>query len=170
VLFSSHDIFAKAPLALDFISRSAPHREAIAMKSDLAAIRYKLAARGHRITKQRIAIIREFAAEQRYVTANDLFDRLERKRAGIGLATVYRTLEALHAVGAASPLAQSNRETAYLFCPIDHHHHAVCTKCGKVEDVRCRSVARFERALNADLHFRLTQHRMEFFGVCARCS
>ena len=136
----------------------------------LAAVRAELANRSYRITTQRMAIIKEFAAMRRYVTARELFERLGSKRARIGLATIYRTLEALLAVGAASALPHARGETAYLFCAIDHHHHAVCTKCGKVDDVPCRLLSRLERALSADLRFKLMQHRLEFFGVCARCS
>jgi Fur family transcriptional regulator, ferric uptake regulator len=136
----------------------------------LEALRAELAGRSYRITKQRMAIVEEFAALGRYVTAKSLHARLARKRSGIGLATVYRTLETLREIGAASAQAQAAGETAYLFCPAEHHHHAVCTKCGTVEDVPCRSVNRFARTLDADLRFTLTQHRLEFFGVCARCS
>lgn len=117
-----------------------------------------------------MSIVEEFAAMRRYATARELHQRLARKGIKIGLATVYRTLEALCGVGAASVVSQAHGEAAYLFCPIDHHHHAVCTKCGKVDDVPCRSLGRFKRALTADLRFTLTQHRLEFFGVCARCS
>jgi len=142
------------------------------MKKDdaLAAVRGELAGRSYRITKQRMTIIEEFAALGRYVTAKELHRRLARNRSGIGLATVYRTLETLLGVGAASAQPQPRGETAYLFCPTEHHHHAVCTKCGKVEDVPCRSVGRFARALSSALRFTLTQHRLEFFGVCARCA
>lgn len=136
----------------------------------LAALRAELAGRSYRITKQRTAILEELASLSRYVTARDLHDRLEKKKRGIGLATVYRALETLREVGAASAQPQPHGETAYLFCSPEHHHHAVCTKCGTVEDVPCRSIGRFARALDNDLRFTLTQHRLEFFGVCARCS
>jgi Fur family transcriptional regulator, ferric uptake regulator len=141
------------------------------MKKDdaFAGLRAQLAIRAYRVTKQRMAIVEEFAALGRYVTAKDLHERLARKRSGIGLATVYRTLETLQEIGAATTVPQHG-ETAYLYCPAEHHHHAVCTKCGKVEDVPCRSISRFARALDADLRFTLTQHRLEFFGICARCS
>ena len=135
----------------------------------LAALRARLAGRAYRITKQRMAIVEEFAALGRYVTAKELHERLARKRSGIGLATVYRTLDTLLDVGAASAQPQTHGETAYLFCPAEHHHHAVCTKCGTVQDVPCRSVGRFARVLTDDLRFTLTQHRLEFFGVCSRC-
>lgn len=136
----------------------------------LAGVREKLAGRAYRITKQRLAIVREFAALGRYATAKELHKRLARKRSGIGLATVYRTLEMLKDVGAASAQPQPRGEAAYLFCPPEHHHHAVCMKCGTVADVPCKSIGRFAKALDAELRFTLTQHRLEFFGVCARCS
>ncbi len=135
----------------------------------VAALRAALAGAPYRITAQRTAIVEALAATGRYLTARELHARLARKHAGIGLATVYRTLETLHAKGAVS--AQKRRgETAYLFCPPEHHHHAVCTKCGKVEDVPCRAIDRIGRDLTAGLRFTLVQHRLELLGLCARCS
>lgn len=133
-------------------------------------VRAALSGSSFRVTKQRLAIVEELAAINRYATAKDLHQRLSRKRSGIGLATVYRTLETLEAVGAASVRTLRRGESAYLFCPSEHHHHAVCTKCGKVEDVPCRSIGRIERDLTEALRFKTTQHRFEFFGLCDRCS
>jgi len=129
-----------------------------------------LAAKGHRVTRQRRVIVAEFARVGRYTTAQELHERLRTHHNAIGLATVYRTLEMLRDVGAATIQSHAKGEAAYLFCPIAHHHHAVCIKCGRVADVACRSVTPFERALSAELRFRPTQHRLEFFGTCARCS
>ena len=134
------------------------------------AVRAALSGRSFRVTKQRLAIVEELAAVERYATAKELHTRLSRKRSGIGLATVYRTLETLEAVGAASARTRGRGESAYLFCSPEHHHHAVCTKCGKVEDVPCRSIGRIERDLTEALRFKTTQHRFEFFGLCDRCS
>jgi Fur family transcriptional regulator, ferric uptake regulator len=134
------------------------------------SVRAALAGRPHRMTKQRLAIVEELAAIARFATAKELHRRLARKRSGIGLATVYRTLETLESIGVASARAQARGEAAYLFCAREHHHHAVCTKCGKVEDVPCRSIGRIARGLTAALRFTTTQHRFEFFGLCDRCS
>jgi Fur family transcriptional regulator, ferric uptake regulator len=140
------------------------------MNSAVDAVRSQLAARKYRITAQRLAIIEEFATVHRYVTPRQLHDRCKRKRLRVGLATVYRTLLALHDIGAAAQAPQTHGESAYLFCPIDHHHHAVCTKCGAVEDIPCRSLGPIERVLTTDFRFRLEEHRLDFLGVCARCS
>ena len=136
----------------------------------LSAVERALSRNGCRVTEQRKAIVEDFARLRRYVTPQELHARLAGRRPRIGLATVYRTLEVLERIGAASRALRPGGEASYLFCAGAHHHHAVCTACGKVDDVPCESAERFTRSLAGRLRFRLTQHRLEFFGVCARCS
>jgi Fe2+ or Zn2+ uptake regulation protein len=143
--------------------------------AQLDALFARLAAHGYRATQPRRAVVEAFARRSRYTTAQDLFDAMtaDRRASGspaVGLATVYRTLDVLQEVGAASAQAQAHGETAFLYCPVEHHHHAVCTECGQVDDVPCASIARFEAALSRELRFTLTQHRLEFFGVCRSCA
>lgn len=124
----------------------------------------------HRLTKQRRLIMGKLAGMKKYVTAKELHALLSRARTRMGLATVYRTLEALRELGLVSTVAHPRGETAYLYCRSGHHHHAVCTRCGRVDDVPCRSLPKYERMLSHGLRFRLTEHQLEFYGVCARCS
>lgn len=131
----------------------------------------ELARAGCRMTSQRKAIVAEFVRSRRYLTPQELYQRLSAHRPTIGLATVYRTLEVLERIGAASRAPHAHGEAAYLFCqPAQHHHHAVCTQCGKVDDVPCGSVDRFARTLAHNLRFQLRQHRMEFYGLCRSCA
>lgn len=129
-----------------------------------------LRSRSFRVTQPRRDIIAQFARTGRYVTARALHERLRVLGKNAGLATVYRTLEMLREIGVASPEAHGKGETAYLYCPPAHHHHAVCVKCGRVADIPCRSASAFARTLADTLRFRLSQHRLEFIGTCARCS
>lgn len=135
----------------------------------LSGVYAALSTKAQRMTRQRRRIIAEFAGMRRYVTARELHKRLAATSPRIGLATVYRTLEILNAVGGAAAAGHPRGERAYLFCPIAHHHHAVCTRCGRVDDVPCKSVDQFRRALAGTLRFTLTKHQLEFFGLCARC-
>jgi Fur family ferric uptake transcriptional regulator len=123
----------------------------------------------HRLTSQRRIIMRQLASMRRYVTARELHTRLTRGHPHIGLATVYRTLEMLREVGLVTGAPRAG-EVAYLYCTGDHHHHAVCTRCGRVDEVPCRSIPGFERMLSSSFQFQLTEHQLEFYGVCARCS
>lgn len=141
-----------------------------AAHADLDAVYGALSSSGCRVTQQRKAIIAEFARQQRYVTPQELHARLAGRRPRIGLATVYRTLEVLERIGAASRALRPSGEASYLFCAGAHHHHAVCVNCGKVDDVPCGSVERLARSLAGRLRFRLKQHRVELLGLCERCS
>ena len=54
---------------------------------------------------------------------------------GVGLASVYRTLELLAEVGLAERRAEAGGEASYLYCSPRHHHHVICTECGTVREI-----------------------------------
>jgi Fur family transcriptional regulator, ferric uptake regulator len=124
----------------------------------------------HRMTKQRRQVIEALRSARRYVTAKELYERLRASRKRFGLATVYRTLEALRELGWVAAAAQHHGEAAYLWCTSEHHHHAVCRRCGRVDDVPCKALPNYEKILSRGLGFALTDHQLEFYGVCAHCS
>lgn len=124
---------------------------------------------GHRMTKQRQQIIAALRAARRYLTAQELHERLHGRRPRVGLATIYRTLETLRELGLVSTSSTKLGEAAYVWCQSEHHHHAICKRCGRVDDVPCKTLGNFERILSRT-GFALTDHQLEFFGVCARCS
>ncbi len=135
------------------------------------AVHAELARNGCRMTSQRKALVAEFMRLRRYVTPQELHERLARRHPRVALATVYRTLEVLEKIGAAVREPRDHGEASYLFCPpAQHHHHAVCVACGKVDDVPCGSVDRFARVLAQQLNFQLRRHRLEFYGLCRRCA
>jgi Fur family ferric uptake transcriptional regulator len=141
-------------------------REALAQTGRDAQV---FAGKGHRMTKQRRQIIAALQAARRYLTAQELYERLQSRRLRIGLATIYRTLEALRELGVVSTSSPKAGEASYVWCQIEHHHHAICKRCGRVDDVPCKALGNYERILSR-AGFALTDHRLEFFGVCARCS
>src|SRR3989344_4051944 len=60
----------------------------------------------------------------------------------------------------------------YEFTPDFHHHHAVCKKCGLVEDIEVpHSPAPEKEALKAAKKFSaINTYSLEFFGLCKSCS
>jgi Fur family peroxide stress response transcriptional regulator len=95
-----------------------------------------LRACGLKLTPQRMAIVRELAADPTHPTAQELFDRLRPALPTMSFATVYNTLDALAAAGLCASLALSPGPTR--FDPnMKPHHHAVCDACGLVRDIPC---------------------------------
>jgi len=122
------------------------------------------------VTRQRLLIADALTSIRRQVTAQDLWERLRRRDPRIGRATVFRTLEALVVAGAARRLEQDGHVYGYVACRPEHHHHLACDRCGRVEEIGEAYVTPVAERVAADLGFRIDDTRLDFYGLCARCS
>ena len=122
------------------------------------------------VTRPRERITSILRGGQRFLSAAEIHRSLERAKAKVALSTVYRTLEHLLAKGDVTVRLDEAGESTYMLCePTHHHHHAICTACGKVEDVDCTAVEQFSDSLRAHNGFELSEHTMEFRGKCGTC-
>lgn len=118
-----------------------------------------------RLTPQRRAVIEAVARTNAPFTPLELYERLGRSSPGLGLATVYRTLELLRRVGSIRRLAGAD---AYVRCHPGHHHHLVCVECGSVEETElCAAPPPDE--LERRHGFAAARHELDIYGTCARC-
>ena len=55
---------------------------------------------------------------------------------------------------------------------IADHHHLVCLRCGRIEDVaHCGVEAMQSAILRGSKHFtEIRQHALEFYGICKACA
>lgn len=121
-------------------------------------------------TSSRRSILGLLQAERRYLTAAEIFKSLRKRKRELALTTVYRTLAHLTKLGAVSSRPAPSGELGYLFCSNDeHHHHAICTRCGHVEEVNCHVIDAFKKLLLARQAFALDDHSVELYGRCAAC-
>jgi len=120
-------------------------------------------------TATRRAILELLKAEQRYLSAASLYASLKDAHPKLALSTVYRTLELLESLGTVSSRSEASGESSYVYCSDEHHHHALCTVCGHVDDVDCAAMEQFKATLLANQAFLLDEHSVEFYGRCARC-
>ena len=120
-------------------------------------------------TRSREQIVNLLRSERRYLSAAAVHRILRSLGTLVSLSTVYRTLDLLVSMGIASTRTDEDGETTYVFCTVEHHHHAICRKCGHVEEVDCGAMDAFSAALKAHHAFELDSHSLEFYGRCARC-
>ena|SRR5579862_7031461 len=129
-----------------------------------------MAIRTEYVTGARKQIAEILHGERRFLTAAEIHYLLERSGAKVALSTVYRTLDHLQSKGQVTARTEPDGETSYMPCePQHHHHHAICSKCGRVEDVDCTAIEQFAESLRAHNGFTLDGHAMEFFGRCRQC-
>lgn len=110
------------------------------------------------------------AASDGHFSAADLLDRARQRRAKVGRATVFRALELLTALRIVERLDLPNRSHAYVLCDPDaHHHHLVCSACGRSIDVADGELARLVEGIGRRNGYRIDTHRLELFGTCPTC-
>ena len=124
---------------------------------------------GHRLTTPRRLVAELVAARDGHFAAADLVTDARRARTGIGRATVFRTLELFTELGLVERVDLPNGDHAYVACEAVHHHHAICTSCGRSFDISDVGLARMLDKVGNQLDFRVTSHRLEVFGICAGC-
>jgi Fur family ferric uptake transcriptional regulator len=122
------------------------------------------------MTKQRAAVTDALAGLDDFRSAQQLHELLRARGDGIGLATVYRTLQSLADDGDVDVLRSEGGENVYRRCArSEHHHHLVCRECGKTVEIDGPSVESWASAVGAGHGFTDIQHTVELFGTCAEC-
>ncbi|MGE2690357.1 Fur family transcriptional regulator [Mycolicibacterium pulveris] len=125
---------------------------------------------GVRSTRQRAAIAALLEKTDEFRSAQELHDELRRRGEGIGLTTVYRTLQQMATAGIVDTLRTDTGEAVYRRCSDDHHHHLVCRACGATVEIQGRDVETWAAEVAREHGFSDVTHTIEIFGRCGDCS
>ena len=124
-----------------------------------------------RATKQRRAVEQVLRETDDFISAQALHARLREQGDTVGLATVYRTLNAMAEDERVDMLRVDDGEARYRLCASDdHHHHLVCRECGRTVEIEGPAVESWADTVAAQHGFRDVSHTLEVFGLCASCS
>jgi Fur family ferric uptake transcriptional regulator len=139
------------------------------MVANAPSIPTRLAAGGRRLTHQRVIVAEALAAARRAMSAQELYERIRPGHPTIGRATVYRALEAQVQDGMASRFEREGHVSAYIACDAEHHHHLVCTRCQRVEDLSEDVVAPMLASVGRRHDFQVDHAALDLYGLCANC-
>ena len=123
-----------------------------------------------RPTRQRAAVAALLEDVSDFASAQELHAKLREAGQRVGLATVYRTLQAMAADGEVDMLRTDDGEAVYRRCSTGHHHHLVCRSCGATVEVEGPAVERWAAQVSAEHGFTDVSHTLEIFGTCAACA
>jgi Fur family ferric uptake transcriptional regulator len=121
-------------------------------------------------TRQQAAVADLLDKCDDFTSAQTVHARLREAGEGVGLATVYRTLQAMVEAGTVDMLRTDDGEAVYRACSTHHHHHLVCRDCGRTVEVEGPAVERWTDRVAAEHGFTDVTHTLEIFGTCADCS
>lgn len=127
-------------------------------------------APGVRVTRQRSAVSALLDETDEFRSAQDIHTVLRGRGDGIGLTTVYRTLQTMAETGDVDVLRTDSGEAVYRRCSSGHHHHVVCRRCGATVEVEGPAVERWARGVAAEHGFTDVGHTVEVFGTCPACA
>jgi len=113
-----------------------------------------------------------------HLSAKEIYNALHRSYPGIGLATIYRTLELLFQSGLIRKISCGDGQSRYELKTQNlagHHHHLICLGCGRIIDYQdfaeeeLQLVKKTEKVLAKKYNFLIKDHNIEFFGLCEKC-
>jgi Fur family ferric uptake transcriptional regulator len=127
---------------------------------------------GHRSGGARTAVVERLAQESCCVTAQEIADSLRAEGARIGIASVYRALDALQGLDLVQRVEVGEGGARYeAVAPEgEHHHHVVCDGCGQISEFTDDGLERAIDRLGRKLGHRVSGHEVLIRGRCAQCA
>ncbi len=134
---------------------------------DAEAIKKSLEGRGLRCTPQRYAVMAFLLKHTSHPTAAEIFEAVNRADPGCSRATTYNNLRDLVRTGLVREVAVEGRAARFDAKGM-RHHHFICDRCGKVEDIDWYDVP---RPASGSLGKRILRRcELIFRGLCAKCA
>lgn len=139
----------------------------------------KIRGCGYRLTIPRQSTLDILSRTSRHLSTEEIYHAIHKIYPSIGLTTVYRNLELLVQMGLVSRFdfgdGRARYEIAQGHKGVEHHHHLVCTQCGKVvnytdfieEEVELLNNT--EKGLSKKYNFQIKSHMIQFYGLCELC-
>jgi Fur family ferric uptake transcriptional regulator len=133
---------------------------------------------GFRWTITRKAILDLLSGTTKHMSAQEIYDTLLESYPGIGMSTVYRTLDLLSRMCLVNKINIGEDKNRYEYRSDEgkaHHHHLICTNCGKIIDYcdfldyELDLVKKIEKNLSRKYSFLVKNHNIDFYGLCKDC-
>lgn len=133
---------------------------------------------GFRLTLPRQAILNTLTQNPKHLSAEEIFLLVHKSYPGIGLATVYRTLDLLNQMRLVFKFDFGDGKSRYELADETiktHHHHLICTQCGRIIDYsdlaekEGKFIKELETELSKKYKFKINSHQLHFYGLCEKC-
>ena len=121
-----------------------------------------------RRTRSQERILNLLKALNQSVSAQEIYIQLRNQDQSMGLATVYRSLDALKLEGVIQVRTLATGESLYSLVQEDRHH-LTCLQCGNSIPISECPVHDLEKELTCSYEFKIYYHTLEFFGLCTNC-
>jgi Fur family ferric uptake transcriptional regulator len=129
----------------------------------------RLSQKGYRMTPQRMMILEAIEGASGHISAEDIYQDIRKRYPGLNISTVYRTLELLKEMGMVTETDMGDGRVRFHSAGHEHHHHLVCSRCGKVIDLDESMMSPLTDMLAEKYNFRADLKHLAIFGHCKSC-
>ena len=126
---------------------------------------------GYRVTQPRLQVMGILAASDIPLTPQDIYQHSLGMESPPGIASVYRTIEMLDALGLIQQIHQPGG--CHAICPaLDGHKHLlICRSCGKICVVEGNEkISEYISRIEEQTGYKVEEHWLQLFGTCQNCS
>ena len=120
-------------------------------------------------TRSQQKVIEVLQDLKKAISAQELYIELRNRKQNMGLATVYRSLEALKLQGELQVRLLPSGESVYSSVHRDRHY-LTCVNCNRSIPIEECPVHELEHQLENSHQFKVYYHTLEFFGLCDQCN
>lgn len=128
----------------------------------------ELKASNLKVTPARVGVMRFLESVGDPADADTILKDLIKEGINADPATIYRILDILHRRDLIQRIELGEGKYRYEKSE-NHHHHLICTNCGKIEDVKADFLSNLEGQIREKNGFLVKNHSLEFFGLCKNC-
>ena len=138
----------------------------------------RLRGHGHRMTGPRRVILSVLESAREYLSAEEVYMAVYADNPGVGIATVYRTLQMLAEIGIAERVDTGDGKARYKLGPVEDQRRRVvlvCTNCSRSTPITTRTgdteavIAQLERMTAEQYGFRTNRTVVQVYGLCEQC-
>ena len=128
-----------------------------------------LREKGYKITPQRRAVLEAFGSGEQFCSVQQVLEIVREKQPDVSLDTIYRNLTLLRDLGIVHEIVRPTGNVYEIIAEGHHHHHLICTECGKMECIDICPMNKIYEEEAASRGFLVTGHVFEFYGLCWSC-
>ncbi len=122
---------------------------------------------GLKATGPRLKILGVFQeADERHMSAEDVYRALMQQGSDVGLATVYRVLQQFEQAGLLSRRTFDTDKAVYELADGHHHDHLVCLDCGRVEEFFDAEIEKLQHNIARLKGYQLADHALSLYAHC----
>lgn len=126
----------------------------------------RLKEHGYKYTGKRESMVEIFERERRYLSAKDILDLMQKDYPTLSFDTIYRNLSLFEQLEILEATEWDGERKYRLHCGGEaHHHHVICTECGKTKTIEICPM----NVVGELDNFEITGHKFEIYGKCSQC-